>query len=83
MSGPIKLKSGVVPHIFTCQSNRKRTTDQSLSVVSEKRRHKAEIAVILATSSLLPDTTVKENITPNILTKQRSNLQRSKIQTYC
>lgn len=71
MGGPIKMKPGVVPHIFSCQPDRKRTADHPLRLTSEKRRRKAEVADILATTgcSSLPDARVKENVTPNIPTE--------------
>lgn len=69
MGGPIKMKLGVVPHIFACQPDRKRTANYSLRLASEKRRRKAEVAEILATagcSSWLDEQT--ENRIPNIPT---------------
>ncbi|XP_011859599.1 PREDICTED: uncharacterized protein LOC105557065 [Vollenhovia emeryi] len=48
MGGPVKLKLNVVPHIFNCQPDRERAASRQLRPVAEKRRHKAEIADILA-----------------------------------
>ncbi|XP_011870694.1 PREDICTED: uncharacterized protein LOC105563593, partial [Vollenhovia emeryi] len=68
MGGPIKLKSGIVPHIFTCQPDRKRTANYPPRLASEKRRRKAEISDILAIAekSTLSDIEQTEDRTPNI-----------------
>lgn len=69
MDGPIKIKPGIVPYIFSCQFDRKRIANHSPCLASEKRRHKAEAANILATRcSSFPHARIKENVTPNILT---------------
>lgn len=70
MGGPIKMKPGVVPHIFSCQLDRKRTANHALRLNSEKRRRKAEVADILATTERfsLSDTRDKENVSTNIST---------------
>jgi len=70
MGGPIKMKPDVVPHIFSCQSDRKRTANYPLRLASEKRRRKAEVADILTLTeySSLLDATDKENVKPNIST---------------
>lgn len=69
MGGPIKMKPGVVPHIFSCQPDRKRTANHLLRLTSEKRRRKAEAADTLATIGFsLSDARIKENVTSNIPT---------------
>lgn len=47
MGGQIRMKAGAVPHIFTCQPDRKRASNYPPRLASDKRRRKAKVADIL------------------------------------
>ena len=84
MGGPIKIKPGVVPHIFSCQPNRKRTANHHLRLAFEKQSRKAQVPEILAATecSSLPDAAKKENTTPNIHSKFPQHTASVRFQTF-
>lgn len=64
MGGFIKMKRDVVPHIFNCQPDRKRSVIYSPRLISEERRRKAEVTDLMSNlnRSLLSNTASKENV---------------------
>ena len=73
-----------MPHIFSCQPNRKRTANDQLRLASEKRSRKAQVAEILAATecSSLPDAAKKEKTTPNTHSTFTQHTASVKFQTF-
>lgn len=60
MGGPIKMKSGVIPHIFECQSDRKRTMIHSPRPAAAKRLRAELIEEVLRPKEIQENTLSQE-----------------------
>ncbi|KAK4887513.1 hypothetical protein RN001_003784 [Aquatica leii] len=74
MGGQKKLESDVVPHIFACQSDRKRAAPRDPRKTSMKRSRNQEIGEILSIASSSSSNTATHNMQNELLNSNEPNI---------